>query len=343
MFESIEVEVGSGWLYKAKAPWWNRDTAKEQAEKLQSSIHNGSLSVEIVGEIPLFFADTRLPHIEQYWASNFSKDEVSSIYLDYLKLEISHYSTTHTPNGVKNEVSVTLWLSNAVVNGRGTGRSLDVFKTDDETSESLIQGAVSRFRTKLRNNEYDLTSEWDRQQNIVDKANKIISDDLPEYCSRSDFIGFCQKHGLDSEPDDLGYFYSYYRQLDGFDTLREALRVKSLFRFCDAENARFQGALEGINLPLCRADYEMLVSSAPALLRLKSDHECLDHFSRRYGILSDNVSLDNIHAFRGAQVEAEFVKAPVKKGAQLWEQCECGEEPVYLPLHKCDKCWPTEG
>lgn len=29
---------------------------------------------------------------------------------------------------------------------------------------------------------------------------------------------------------------------------------------------------------------------------------------------------------------------------QLWEPCEkCGEEPVYLPLHRCKKCWPKPG
>lgn len=29
------------------------------------------------------------------------------------------------------------------------------------------------------------------------------------------------------------------------------------------------------------------------------------------------------------------------KQGQLWEPCErCGAEPVYLPLHLCDKCWP---
>lgn len=31
--------------------------------------------------------------------------------------------------------------------------------------------------------------------------------------------------------------------------------------------------------------------------------------------------------------------APAKAG-QLWEQCRCGQEPVYLPLHLCEKCWP---
>lgn len=31
--------------------------------------------------------------------------------------------------------------------------------------------------------------------------------------------------------------------------------------------------------------------------------------------------------------------APEMKG-QLWEPCQCGDEPVYLPLHLCEKCWP---
>ena len=31
--------------------------------------------------------------------------------------------------------------------------------------------------------------------------------------------------------------------------------------------------------------------------------------------------------------------APKKEG-QLWEQCDCGNEPVYAPLHLCASCWP---
>ncbi len=33
------------------------------------------------------------------------------------------------------------------------------------------------------------------------------------------------------------------------------------------------------------------------------------------------------------------VAIPVKAG-QLWEPCRCGREPVYMPLHLCDTCWP---
>lgn len=30
-----------------------------------------------------------------------------------------------------------------------------------------------------------------------------------------------------------------------------------------------------------------------------------------------------------------------KKTGQLWEECpKCGREPVYMPLHLCDHCWP---
>ncbi len=35
-------------------------------------------------------------------------------------------------------------------------------------------------------------------------------------------------------------------------------------------------------------------------------------------------------------------EVPIKSG-QLWEPCECcGQEPCYLPLHMCDRCWPKE-
>lgn len=30
-----------------------------------------------------------------------------------------------------------------------------------------------------------------------------------------------------------------------------------------------------------------------------------------------------------------------KKTGQLWEECpRCGREPIYMPLHLCDRCWP---
>jgi len=30
-----------------------------------------------------------------------------------------------------------------------------------------------------------------------------------------------------------------------------------------------------------------------------------------------------------------------KKTGQLWEECpQCGNEPIYMPLHLCDSCWP---
>jgi ribosomal protein S14 len=30
-----------------------------------------------------------------------------------------------------------------------------------------------------------------------------------------------------------------------------------------------------------------------------------------------------------------------KQTGQLWEECpRCGREPIYMPLHLCDHCWP---
>ena len=34
----------------------------------------------------------------------------------------------------------------------------------------------------------------------------------------------------------------------------------------------------------------------------------------------------------------------LRKTGQLWEECpRCGREPVYMPLHLCDRCWPGGG
>lgn len=35
-------------------------------------------------------------------------------------------------------------------------------------------------------------------------------------------------------------------------------------------------------------------------------------------------------------------KTTIEKQGQLWESCKCGNEPVYLPLLLCSKCWPSK-
>ena len=34
------------------------------------------------------------------------------------------------------------------------------------------------------------------------------------------------------------------------------------------------------------------------------------------------------------------IQAGPKKTGQLWEECRCGREPIYMPLMLCDRCWP---
>ena len=39
--------------------------------------------------------------------------------------------------------------------------------------------------------------------------------------------------------------------------------------------------------------------------------------------------------------EGKPVESGPKKSGQLWEECpQCGREPIYMPLHLCDHCWP---
>jgi hypothetical protein len=40
------------------------------------------------------------------------------------------------------------------------------------------------------------------------------------------------------------------------------------------------------------------------------------------------------------QPKKQYEAMPTKMTGQLWEECEiCGDEPVYMPLHLCEKCW----
>jgi ribosomal protein S27AE len=58
---------------------------------------------------------------------------------------------------------------------------------------------------------------------------------------------------------------------------------------------------------------------------------------------------DDVNWGQGEQ--ASHIKCPTgkpiaqggpKKTGQLWEECpKCGREPIYMPLHLCDHCWPT--
>lgn len=83
-----------------------------------------------------------------------------------------------------------------------------------------------------------------------------------------------------------------------------------------------------------------------------------DHGVGGYSSLSaiEQISVDLIHALgkynyklreehkRLAKAKQDMIleESPPKMNGQLWEGCEiCGREPVYLPLHLCEKCWPT--
>lgn len=48
-------------------------------------------------------------------------------------------------------------------------------------------------------------------------------------------------------------------------------------------------------------------------------------------------------AKRAAQEALKATQAPSipRQTGQLWEPCMCGREPIYMPLHLCNKCWPT--
>jgi hypothetical protein len=46
---------------------------------------------------------------------------------------------------------------------------------------------------------------------------------------------------------------------------------------------------------------------------------------------------------RAVLQEVHAYDRPPRKEGQLWEPCQCGREPVNMPLNLCDKCWPKGG
>lgn len=106
--------------------------------------------------------------------------------------------------------------------------------------------------------------------------------------------------------------------------------------------------------PLSRGQY---VAAASELgVECLSDAECLS-YGVKYGVFSfpeyspQYVAAMHLAALRWRQLQCEqkprptpAVARPPAKTGQLWEPCEvCGAEPVYMPLHLCEACWPTGG
>ena len=63
-----------------------------------------------------------------------------------------------------------------------------------------------------------------------------------------------------------------------------------------------------------------------------------DEIEWERGKKARHVECPNLSAI--AIQEGEVGGGPEKTG-QLWESCRCGQEPVYMPLMLCDRCWPT--
>lgn len=72
------------------------------------------------------------------------------------------------------------------------------------------------------------------------------------------------------------------------------------------------------------------------------DHYHIDPQNRNFGIA--NTIHQNRYLALKKEIPEEKIETkeyPLRKEGQLFESCEkCGAEPVYMPLHLCDKCWP---
>lgn len=107
-------------------------------------------------------------------------------------------------------------------------------------------------------------------------------------------------------------------------------------------------------VPLSRSAY--LAACAALGVEAMTDAECLG-YGVKYGCFAfpeyaaQYVARMHLAMRRMEQIEqdrkvpdqiqqAAAAHRPAQEG-QLWEPCElCGREPVYMPLHRCDRCWP---
>lgn len=95
-----------------------------------------------------------------------------------------------------------------------------------------------------------------------------------------------------------------------------------------------------------RSDQELVVFSksyshyAGQYHRLDARERAIISAYRQRGLtVSREQSASDSTAVADAKLANKIVQ-PAMQG-QLWEPCEaCGEEPVYMPLHLCESCWP---
>lgn len=108
--------------------------------------------------------------------------------------------------------------------------------------------------------------------------------------------------------------------------------------------------------PMSRSEYD--AACAACAVEVLTDAECTS-YGVRYGSFSfpeyppAHVASMHLATRRMAALDRERAAQaqpqppaqrviPAHEG-QLWEPCgRCGREPVYMPLHLCDQCWPSQ-
>lgn len=120
-------------------------------------------------------------------------------------------------------------------------------------------------------------------------------------------------------------------------------------------DAEMMEGLRAYSSPLGRDDYESACRELGA--EAMADAEISRSYGVKHGVFTTasypakEVAKMTLAALRWRAIEAELEARvssepnsprPVAMQGQIWDQCEsCGAEPSYLPLHLCEKCWPT--
>jgi hypothetical protein len=105
------------------------------------------------------------------------------------------------------------------------------------------------------------------------------------------------------------------------------------------------------NPPLSRADYEVLaheIGFEPVPDSALPNEYFDPGFNPREAHPRLWTDMRRAAAVRAEQaaIEAKKPRQPARKPwpeGQLWDECDCGREPVYMPLHVCKRCWVAAG
>lgn len=135
------------------------------------------------------------------------------------------------------------------------------------------------------------------------------------------------------------------------DAVRALDDIDALY---DAEES-FVARARKYDRPLSRDEYE--AACGDMFVPILTENECMGYGVRYMNFSFPEYPAEHVVKMMLAHRRMQFIDLeaeteqkprdnraaaiPPSKQGQLWEPCQsCGQEPVHMPLHLCDECWP---